>query len=77
MTPGEKLLIGSAGSGAWVNRYTGGWGMTYNGDNYSGGGTEAAQHQTNAKPGGGATVVAGSSPGDNVQNGKVIISPAS
>jgi hypothetical protein len=61
VTPGEKLLIGVGGLGGISgtgNHYAGGWGMTTpNGDNYSGGNTEAAAHITNAQPGGGATVV--------------------
>jgi hypothetical protein len=60
VTSGEKLLIGAAGAGEGaeeVNRYAGGWGMTYNGDNYSGGGVQAGQYEENSQPGGGATVV--------------------
>jgi hypothetical protein len=66
VTPGEKLLIGVGGLGGISgtdSHYTGGWGMTYNGDNYSGGNTEAAAHITDAQPGGGATVVLDSDTG--------------
>ena len=63
MTPGETLTIGVASSGGVATRYSGGWGMTYNGNNYSGGNVDEAGDQENSEPGGGATVVADSGSG--------------
>jgi hypothetical protein len=60
VTPGETLTIGVASSGGVAGRYSGGWGMTYNGNNFSGGNTAEEGDMGYSKPGGGATVVAGS-----------------
>jgi hypothetical protein len=64
VTPGETLLIGVAGAGGGTGTAPddgtsiGGWGITYNGDNYSGGSTVIVSHGAKlAEPGGGATVV--------------------
>jgi hypothetical protein len=64
VTPGETLLIGVAGAGGGTgtapddDTSIGGWGITYNGDNYSGGSTVVVFHDEKlAEPGGGATVV--------------------
>jgi hypothetical protein len=69
VTPGEQLTIGVGGQGgadgpAGPNPWTGGWGMTINGDNYSGGGTNDGGHDIASNPGGGATVVTDSSSGN-------------
>ena len=63
VTPGETLTIGVASSGGVATTYSGGWGMTYNGNNYSGGNVNEASDAENSKPGGGATVVADSGSG--------------
>ena len=63
VTPGETLTIGVASSGGVATTYSGGWGMTYNGNNYSGGNVDEAGDQENSEPGGGATVVADSGSG--------------
>jgi hypothetical protein len=63
VTPGETLLIGVAGYGGESSKYAGGWGMTYNGSNYSGGDVEEAGDQLNSQAGGGATVVVDSGSG--------------
>ena len=63
VTPGETLTIGVASSGGVPTRYSGGWGMTYNGNNYSGGNVDEAGDQESSEPGGGATVVADSGSG--------------
>ena len=63
VTPGEKLLIGVASSGNWGEGHGGpsktaaGWGMTYDGSNYSGGSVNINAGQVPGKAGGGATVV--------------------
>ena len=63
VTPGETLTIGVASSGGVATTYSGGWGMTYNGNNYSGGNVDEAGDAENSEPGGGATVVADSGSG--------------
>jgi hypothetical protein len=68
VTPGEQLTIGTGGQGgadgpAGPDAYAGGWGMTVNGDNYSGGNTNDGGHDIGSNPGGGATVVFDSSSG--------------
>jgi hypothetical protein len=55
VTPGETLLIG-AGGNSLGTKASGGWGMSYNGANYSGGNVNLAAGGQ-AIPGGGATVV--------------------
>jgi hypothetical protein len=61
VTPGERLLIGVASSGNWGghdgSKTAAGWGMTYDGDNYSGGSVNINAGQVPGKAGGGATVV--------------------
>jgi hypothetical protein len=64
VTPGETLLIAPAGSGGGTSTSPssidskGGWGVTYNGDSYSGGSTVIVDSGAKlAQPGGGATVV--------------------
>jgi hypothetical protein len=63
VTPGETLTIGVASSGGVPSTYSGGWGMTYNGNNYSGGNVDEAGDQESSQPGGGATIVADSGSG--------------
>ena len=63
VTPGETLTIGVASSGSVPGKYSGGWGMTYNGNNYSGGDVDEAGDRLSSNPGGGATVVADSDSG--------------
>jgi hypothetical protein len=59
VTPGETLVVG-AGAGVNVyNSVAGGWGMTWNGDNYSGGnGGPIIDDNLNGGPGAGASVLA-------------------
>jgi hypothetical protein len=66
VTPGETLTIGVASSGGVPTRYSGGWGMTYNGNNYSGGNVDEAGDQESSQPGGGATIVADSDSGSMI-----------
>jgi hypothetical protein len=69
VTPGEQLTIGVGGQGgsagpAGPNPWAGGWGMTIDGDNFSGGNTNDGGHDIASSPGGGATVVTDSSSGN-------------
>ncbi|HXP56562.1 MAG TPA: hypothetical protein VN847_16465 [Streptosporangiaceae bacterium] len=69
VTPGETLVIGiGIGNRGGINTpYTGGWGPTINGDNYSGGDIIEGGYQRAPQPGGGATVIA------DQDNGAVLV----
>jgi hypothetical protein len=69
VTAGEQLTIGVGGQGGasgptGPDAYAGGWGMTLDGDNFSGGNTNDGGHDIGSNPGGGATVVTDSSSGN-------------
>ena len=51
VTPGETLTIGVASSGGVPTTYSGGWGMTYNGNNYSGGNVDGPATRRAPSPG--------------------------
>ena len=63
VTPGQVLTVAVASSGSVPSKYAGGWGMTLNGNNYSGGNVDEAGDRLSAQTGGGATVVADSETG--------------